>query len=231
MLEHPATMTKEQYEEQFAARSGCTVDHLHKQGNFALPCDCIDKVCSGWVMVCHYGEDVIDMLDTPGDIARSYSKSLTEHIHYVQMAARYLRVPQKQIYSHDKSKWTPEEFTGYAVHFKGGGAPGAFAKAWLHHIHHNPHHWQHWIFSDGYTPKGGKVEDGVVEMPEMYALEMVADWMGASRAYTGSWDMTEWLIQNMPKIRVHSRTAEYLRETLDALGYADIVNGRSFGKE
>lgn len=165
------------------------------------------------------------------DVAEAYAESLREHIAFVQEAGRQLRVPESQLSIHDQSKWTAAEFSGYALHFKGGGAPDQFAYAWLHHIHHNPHHWQHWIFSDGYTPKGSQVQNGAVEMPTRYVLEMIADWMGASRAYTGSWDMGDWLNKNIPKIRVHSRTAIILREILDQQGYADIVYTRRFAGE
>ena len=69
-----------------------------------------------------------------------------------------------------------------------------------------------------------------MEMPQHFALEMIADWMGASYVYTGSWDMTDWLWKNIPKIILHSNTAEYVRQTLDMLGYADVVNGAEFGR-
>ena len=87
------------------------------------------------------------------------------------------------------------------------------------------------LFADGFTPKGSQVEAGAVEMPQRYALEMVADWMGASYAYTNSWDMADWLTKNMPRIRVHSKTAAYLRGVLDTLGYADIVYMQKFDRE
>lgn len=164
-------------------------------------------------------------------VAEAYALSLREHIAYVQEAGRMIGVPEGQLDVHDQSKWSAAEFPGYALHFKGGGAPDAFARAWLHHIHNNPHHWQHWIFADGFTPKGSTVESGAVEMPRMYAEEMVADWMGASRAYTGSWDMAGWLSEHIPKIRVHSKTAMVLREILDAIGYADIVYMKKFAGE
>lgn len=169
-------------------------------------------------------------LGVPDAVASEFYDSLTDHIRFVQEAGRMLGVDPELLRVHDLSKFTVNEWAGYAMHFKGGGAPDLFARAWLNHIHENPHHWQHWIFPDGFTPKGSDVENGCVEMPIKYATEMIADWMGASMAYTGSWDMTSWLWNNIPKIRVHSRTAEYLRETLDALGYADVVNGMDFAK-
>jgi len=164
-------------------------------------------------------------------VAEAYAESLRKHIAFVQEAGRQLRVPEPQLAIHDQSKWTAGEFPGYALHFKGGGAPDQFAYAWLHHIHHNPHHWQHWIFADGYTPAGSQVQNGAVEMPTRYVLEMIADWMGASRAYTGSFDMFAWLVSNFPKIRLHSNTAEYLRYELDRQGYADIVWTTKFAHE
>ncbi len=161
-------------------------------------------------------------------VADAYAESLLEHIAYVQAAGRKLGVCPSQLEVHDQSKWSLFEFPGYARHFKGGGDPDGFAAAWLHHIHYNPHHWQHWIFPDGYTPKESGVEGGVVEMPRVYALEMVADWMGASRAYTGSWDMADWLSTHISKIKVHSATAEYLVNVLDGLGYADVIYMQKF---
>lgn len=165
-------------------------------------------------------------------IAQKYIQSLNEHIFYVREAGQKIGVLSSLLEGHDDSKWTKDEFIGYANHFQGGGAPSLFAPAWLHHIHHNPHHWQHWIFPDGYTPKGSDVENGVNEMPIYYALEMIADWMGAGRTYTGSWDMADWLCKNMGRIGVHSNTAEYLRSVLDnPLGYADVVYMTKFKDE
>ena len=159
-----------------------------------------------------------------------YLASLVLHIESVQKAATILHLPAHLVASHDASKFSQNEFPHYAINFHGdksaldaGVVSDNFAKAWLHHLHHNPHHWQHWIFPDGFTPKGSKVENGVVEMPQRYALEMVADWYGASMAYTKSWDMSEWLTKNMPRIKVHFQTAIYLWQVLDNEGYGDLV--------
>jgi hypothetical protein len=173
----------------------------------------------------------VGIFDVDRVVAEAFIESLNEHIAYVREAGKKIGVSEKQLEIHDDSKWTEAEFPGYARHFKGGGAPDEFATAWLHHIHYNPHHWQHWIYPDGFTPKGSNVENGVVEMPANYALEMIADWMGASRAYTGSWDMKDWLWNHIPKITVHSKTAKFLRQELDHLGYADVVYMRRFANE
>lgn len=152
----------------------------------------------------------------------SYLLSLFAHVEYVRDAGRKLGISDKQLAQHDTSKFTLHELPYYARNFHGDKQdPDGFARAWLHHIHHNPHHWQHWIFPDSFTPMGSDVRSGVVEMPQEHAIEMVADWMGASMTYTGSWDMAEWLTKNTPEIRVHPKTATYLTGVLDSMGYMD----------
>jgi hypothetical protein len=95
---------------------------------------------------------------------------------------------------HDWSKLTPAEWGPYVRRFSGGrpGTPVSadhapdLMRARLHHQHRNPHHWQAWIL---------RQDDGVrktLEMPEHFAREMVADWMGTGRAITGKWEAREW---------------------------------------
>ena len=152
--------------------------------------------------------------------AAAYLDSLNRHIAAVRETGLKLGVPREQLDIHDQSKFSLEEFPYYARNFFGDkGDPDGWARAWLNHIHHNRHHWNHWLFADRFTPKGSTVEDGAVRMPRNYLLEMVADWMGAGYAYTGSWDMTKWLTDNLPRIRLHSETWIELGEILVGLGY------------
>lgn len=150
-----------------------------------------------------------------------YAVSLLKHIEAVREAGKQLGVSLAQLLSHDRSKYDVEEFPHYArLNHGDAGDPDGFARAWLHHIHHNPHHWQHWIFPDYYWLKGSTIEEGgIMEMPENYALEMVADWMGSSFVYTGSWNMTDWLKKNQYKIVLHSNTTAYVRGVLESLDY------------
>lgn len=168
-------------------------------------------------------EEMVELYgEYPGlstEVITAFTISLNKHIVSVREAGRRIGVYQRLLDIHDWSKWEWNEFPGYALHFHGGGAPQEFAKAWLHHIHLSPHHWQHFMFSDSYSPKDSEVENGCIEMPQHFALEMVADWLGASFAYTGSWDMSEWLAKNWGKIKVHSKTREYLKEVLIDLDY------------
>ena len=156
--------------------------------------------------------------------AENYLNDLVRHIHCVRQAGDSLRVLPRLLRQHDQSKFSLIEFPAAVERFRGGDPnPDRYAAGWLHHIHSNPHHWQHWMFPDGFTPRGSSVEGGVMEMPREYVLEMVADWMGSSMTYTGSWDMTKWLTENMVRIRLHSRTAQAVRKLLRELGYPDEV--------
>lgn len=53
-----AEMTREQFAEAYAARSGTTVAWLEQHGRVAMPCDCGSLWCDGWQMA--YAEDFRD---------------------------------------------------------------------------------------------------------------------------------------------------------------------------
>ena len=48
-------MNKEEFELQFAQRSGVAVEWLHEHGWYGIPCDCGEDCCEGWQMT--YLED------------------------------------------------------------------------------------------------------------------------------------------------------------------------------
>lgn len=155
-----------------------------------------------------------------------YENSLLKHIASVDIAGTILGVPKQQLLHHDDSKWTDYEFPYYARQFKGDrGDPEGFARAWLSHCHENPHHWQHWVFSDDFNIRGGNIVNRALEMPAIYLLEMVADWLGSSFCYTGSWDMTEWLEKNYEGLTLHPNTRIYVDKIL-----REIDNGRTIGQ-
>ena len=45
-------MTKDEFEQQYAERSGVTVEWLHERGQKAMPCNCGVFGCTGWQMSC-----------------------------------------------------------------------------------------------------------------------------------------------------------------------------------
>lgn len=157
------------------------------------------------------------------EVAKNYAENLEKHLFYVREAGAILGVPKEQIDRHDNSKWSMTEFPEYANWFYNNRCnPDGFMRAYLHHLKHNPHHWQYWMFPDGFQIIGSSAEDGVVEMPENFVLEMVADWLGSSKAYTGSYDMTDWLNKNYARIVLHSKSRKLLDHILSTLKYEKI---------
>lgn len=171
---------------------------------------------------CHDGPDFSTVEDST--VGAAYLATLYTHIGYVREAGKQLGVPDRLLEAHDATKSSVAEIGAYARHFNDGGDPKAFPYAWIHHIHHNPHHWQHWLFPDDWSLPGSDVVRGALPMPDIYALEMVADWMGSSKTYTGKWDMTEWLLKNLPRIRLHPSTAYYVGDVLRGLGYHRVMD-------
>lgn len=158
-------------------------------------------------------------------VAKAYAENLELHLECVRVAGQALGVSLKQLRAHDSSKWGYDEFPHYATFFYGSPAkanPTEFQRAVLHHFHHNKHHWQTWLSPDGFCFPGADCENGALEMPENYVLEMVADWQGAGMAYSGSADMTDWLKANLPKIKLHSKSRIKLYEVLTTLGYGSL---------
>ena len=49
-----------------------------------------------------------------------------------------------------------------------------------------------------------------------------ADWQAMSMGQTRSWDMTDWLSNNLGKLRLHSLTRERLGTVLKGLGYREV---------
>jgi hypothetical protein len=89
----------------------------------------------------------------------------------------------------------------------------AFNVAWLKHQHRNPHHWQHWLLAEDNPSKrletpqsSGTPRAFPLPMPDHFVREMVADWMGAGRAITGTWEAGSWYERNRDNVVVDSET-------------------------
>ena len=44
-------ITRQEFEEQYAARSGISIEWLKREGQISLPCHCDEDGCQGWQMV------------------------------------------------------------------------------------------------------------------------------------------------------------------------------------
>lgn len=159
------------------------------------------------------------------DQIQKYSSSLKKHLEFVYIAGGKLGLSPGHLELHDLSKLSDEEFLHFVRQYAGDkDDPQGYAYAWLHHIHNNPHHWQYWMFNDNYKPKGVDIGgNGQIEMPPTYCVEMIADWYGASMAYTGSWDMTDWLYKNFGRVILHERSSGFVIDLLSDLGYYRIL--------
>lgn len=141
-----------------------------------------------------------------------YARYLAVHKWFVLIAGLKVGAPLWRLLIHDWSKLTPAEWGPYVRRFydKERERPGEFDSAWRHHQEHNPHHWQFWLRGNGYEP-------APTLMPEHFAREMVADWMGAGRAITGCWEVAEWYDKNAEKMVLHPATRAYVEKIIGGL--------------
>ena len=151
-----------------------------------------------------------------------YFWATIRHKWFVFLAGLRTGLPLWRSLIHDLSKFTPAELPHYNRQFFGDkGDPRGFALAWLHHQNYNSHHWEYYVTRSDHSHGGSEAEDGCLPMLAMDVVEMVTDWMGASRAYTGSWKMAEWLEKNLPQMKLHSDTRRLVYQFLYKLGYCD----------
>ena len=134
-----------------------------------------------------------------------------------------LRVSLRRLVAHDLSKLSLAELLPYARHFdpardRAAHDP-AFAAAWRHHYEHNDHHPEHFMRPDGTLER----------MPDEAVIEMVVDWMAASRAYEGSWPCCgghwRWLEHSWDRLRLHPDNKALAGAIVQALGYAIAIPG------
>ena len=124
---------------------------------------------------------------------------------------------------HDISKFSPDELIPYANYFYGKNKKNprdktgyykptdtgdeAFDFAWLLHQKRNKHHWQWWVLPE---------DDGglkVLEMPERYRREMLADWRGAGQAQ-GTPNTKAWYEANKDKMQLGENTRKWIEAHL-----------------
>ena len=148
------------------------------------------------------------------------------HKWFVFVATCNLGIPWRGLV-HDLSKLRPSELLPYARFFYGDyptrrsayekyfyaelptkdSVSREFDRAWLRHIHRNKHHWQYWILRE---------DDGgikLLEMPDCYRREMLADWQGAGRAQ-GTPDTLAWYAMNRERLQLSPETRRWVEDML-----------------
>lgn len=164
-------------------------------------------------------------------MSERYDNYLKEHVSAVQKAMNWMlnnieSLEEETGYNksefvhaasvHDMSKRGTHEYDAYDSYFYGERDEDAFNRAWLHHIHNNPHHWQHWVLVND----NGSLM--ALEMPKLYALEMIADWWSFSWRQGNLFEVFKWYEENKDGMVLHTKTRELvegilgeIREKLD----------------
>lgn len=145
-----------------------------------------------------------------------------KHKYFVFFAGLRLKVPLWQLIIHDWSKfllWRAYD----NVFFGDKSMDREFAEAWLYHQNHEKHHWEYWIPRSSHNKVDASMSDVTpLEMPMKYVREMLADWMGAGRAYEGKYPDPRnwtWFETNRERIfaNLHPNTREAVLEIIEEL--------------
>lgn len=181
-------------------------------------------------------------------MSSEYDIYLRQHRNNVNRGYQWLRtnLPEifdgcgaidEQIFRHDVSKNSNEEYTPYDLYFYGNNKSYAvvqnFRKAWLHHIHVNPHHWQHWILVND-DPGEGEI---LLEMPLPYIIEMICDWWAFSWQKGNLSEIFSWYDKHQQYIKLAPKTREIVEDILwklrGRLGYNVLahhgIKGQKWG--
>jgi len=132
---------------------------------------------------------------------------------------------------HDLSKLSPKEFFPYARMFYGNIKPirdetgyykpydtgnDEFEYAWLNHTRHNKHHFQYWVLP--FDRDDNRVGcQKVFDIPEVFALEMICDWIGAGKAQKSKLKAIEWYRKNSGKLVLSEKTRVFIEKKLESI--------------
>lgn len=136
----------------------------------------------------------------------AYLKYVLRHKAYVYLAGRMIGLTRWRCFAHDLSKFLPSEWSAYADAFYAPDGSGRYKEAhefdlaWNAHQKRNKHHWQYWLL----TMDSGKQE--AMPMPNVYVLEMLADWIGAGVAINGYCNLRSWYAEQTGCIGLHTQT-------------------------
>jgi hypothetical protein len=128
---------------------------------------------------------------------------------YTGLSFEEINKLKDNIENHDKSKYDAAEWNGYLNWFYADEEhpqdQNAFDLAWLRHQHLNPHHWQHWIL---HKDSGNIV---LMDMPEIYVIEMLCDWHSFSykNKESTAWN---WWEKNKDNMSMSEKTIELVEK-------------------
>lgn len=170
----------------------------------------------------------------PKKVYKSAMMNIKAHLKYLAKVLRHkylvfvecckLGIPVRGI-CHDCSKFLPSEWFPSVKMYYGSNAQylyfdeetglyestveyPAYNMAYLLHQKRNRHHWQWWVL----PIDGGIVK--VLEMPDKYRREMLADWRAANRAVWSEDRTAQWYEANKDTIQLHPKTRKWLESML-----------------
>lgn len=130
--------------------------------------------------------------------------------HLINKTVEGFKISYVTLLVHDWSKFTPFQFSAYALQFQGGGCE-RFQEAWEQHYRiesHHPESWSYLVNSHGHVEYA---------MPEVSIREMIIDWMASDRDHHGFWCRENWYEQNL-KETFHPKTRERVIQLLQQIG-------------
>lgn len=152
-----------------------------------------------------------------------YFGATLKHKWFVLLASFKTGLPLWLAITHDLSKFSRAELPHYNRQFFGDKADGdGFAQAWLHHQNYNDHHPEWWVTRASRAYGDEQSDNGCLPMSDIAIRHMITDWLGAGRAYKGSWDITSWVNDNIRGMKMHPGTLWQTIAMLDILGLCKI---------
>lgn len=155
-------------------------------------------------------------------MSMEYYDYIIEHKDNVIKASEWLRMnlgidtPGNDLWRHDDSKYTNEEFDAYDAYFYGAiskEVKEAFNYAWLHHIHSNPHHWQYWVLINDDSEEATVALD----IPYKYVIEMICDWWSFSWKTGNLYEIFDWYDVHKKHMILSEHTRELVEEILKSI--------------
>lgn len=153
-----------------------------------------------------------------------------QHKYFVFSAGLTTKAPLWRLITHDINKLKLIELPNYGRQFFGDADdPEGFIQTWVHHQNHEDHHWEYWIPRTGHNRCTPPFPDGEpIPMPMDAVREMVADWLGAGRAYDGRWPTAEswpWFETHWKKIKphLHKTTVARVEKVLREIGFEVVI--------
>lgn len=175
--------------------------------------------------------------DSVGNVSRKseYDSYLINHINGVKRSWSEILMPallSKEdfslgtltrvsmiINSHDKSKYSNEEYNAYLEYFYPSDGSERdfdnvpddvetnFDKAWLHHQKCNPHHWQYWVL----VRDSGELVPTDMSLESIF--EMLCDWSSFQYITPGS-TANKWYLENKDKMILSDNTRNLVEKYL-----------------